>query len=151
MRTLPNIVVSVALLFLCGSARADNSSIQGTVIGTDGKRLAGAEVRAERLDAKGAVVLTKTDAKGQFAFKVVPAGAYAVTAIVNNVPKSRANVKTRSGGLARVDFDLRLSAKGKNIAGKPSTNPEGAIQNDDLSRIQGRVGGNINNMSFPGH
>src|ERR1700736_5585094 len=128
MRTLPNIVVSIALLFLCSSARADNCSIQGTVTGTDGNRLAGAEVRAERLDARMAVVLTKTDAKGQYVFKVVPAGAYAVTAIVNSVPKSRTNVKTRSGGLARVDFDLRLPAKGKNIAGNPSTNPEAAIQ-----------------------
>ena len=150
MRTLPNIIIGFALILLCNPATADNSSIQGTVIGTDGRLVAGAEVRAERLDAKAAVAVTKTDAKGQYAFKVLPAGAYAVAATVKSVT-SRANVKTRIGRMARVDLDLRTSAGGKKVAGKPTTSPANSITNDDLSRIQSRVGGNINNMSFPGH
>jgi Carboxypeptidase regulatory-like domain len=151
MRTLPNIVVSIALLFLCSSALADNKSIQGTVTGTDGKPLADAEVRVERLDAKAAPALTKTDAKGQYAFKRLPAGAYAITAVVKSVPKSRATVRTRNDGWVRVDFDLRMAANGKNIARKPSTSRTNTMESDNLSRLQGRLGGNINNMSFPGH
>src|ERR1700731_151926 len=139
MRTLPNIVVSVALLFLCSSAAADNKSIQGTVTGIDGKPLADAEVRAERLDAKAAPALTKTDAKGQYTFKRLPAGAYAITAIVKSVPKSRASVTTRNDGWVRVDFDLRTPANGKNIAAKPSASPVNTLGTNDLSRMQGRV------------
>src|SRR5436309_15214920 len=110
MRTLPDVVVSLGVLCLCGSLLAESKSFQGTVIGTDGKPLAGAVVRAERLDAKTAPVLTSTDAKGQYVFKGLPAGAYSVIAIVKNVPKSRAAVRTQSNGWARVDFDLRKGA-----------------------------------------
>jgi hypothetical protein len=150
MRILPNIVVS-ALLFLGSSAWADNnSSIKGTVTGLDGKRLANVEVRAERLHVKAAPALTKTDAKGQYVFKTLPAGTYTITAIVKAISKSRATVDARSGGLARVDLDLRTSATGRKIAGKPAT-PANTPATDNLSRAQGRLGGNINGMSFPGH
>jgi hypothetical protein len=154
MRILPGILVVFALLFTSGSAWADNKSIQGTVIGSDGNRLAGAEMRAERLDAKTAAAQTKTDAKGQYVFKGLPAGAYAITAIVKNVPKSRASVRTRSDGWARVDFDLRMRANDPSIkkqASKQTTSPVDAIGSDDVSRMQRSMGGNINNMSFPGH
>ena len=156
MRTLPSIVVGFALLFLGSVALAGNSSIQGTVIGTDGKYLAGAEIRAERLDSSSrtgamAAVLTKTDAKGQYVLKDLPVGAYAITAIVKNVPRSRATIKTLSGG-ARVNFDLRLAANNKNMQpAKSSANPANSSDTDNLSRMQGRMGGNINSMSFPGH
>src|ERR1043166_9207662 len=113
MRTHPNAIVSLGLLCVCGSLLAETNSVHGTVIGTDGKPLAGAVVRAERLDAKAAPVLTSTDAKGQYVLKGLPAGAYSVIAIVKNVPKSRAAVRTRSDGWARVDFDLR---KGANVS-----------------------------------
>ena len=150
MKTLPTIVVGCALLFLSNAALADTSSIQGTVTGTDGKRLANAEVRADRLDTKAPAVLMKTDAKGQYAFHAIPVGAYAITASGKGI-KSRANVKTHSRGLTTVDFDFRTSANNTNVAQKPASSPTTVIQNPDLNRMQGRVGGNINNMSFPGH
>src|SRR4030081_1730107 len=115
MRILPSILVVFALLFTSGSTWADNKSIQGTVTATDGKPLAGADLRAERLDAKAAPALAKTDAKGQYIFKGLPIGAYAIPAIVKSVPKSRASVRTRSDGWAKVDFDLRLTADSKSI------------------------------------
>src|SRR5437868_8721544 len=107
--------LTFALILACGSIRADTKSIQGTVLGTDGKPLAGADVRAERLDAKDTPTLTKTDAQGRYTFNALPAGAYAVTAIVKSVPKSRALVQTRSDGWAKVDFDLRMKATDANI------------------------------------
>src|SRR3954454_7800330 len=98
----------VPLIVASASAWADTKSIQGTVLGTDGKPLAGADVRAERLDTKAEPSLTKTDADGHYTFKALPVGAYAVTTIVKSVAKSRALVRTRSDGWAKVDFDLRM-------------------------------------------
>jgi len=140
----------VVVLFLGSSAFAGNKSIQGSVIGTNGKPLAGAEVRADRSDAKSPSALTKTDAKGQYIFKDLPAGSYSITASVNGVPKSRATVKTQTNGWVEVDFDLRLAANNKTPA-KPASNSSDAIQRNDLNRMQQSVGGNINSMSFPGH
>src|SRR5437868_3719335 len=103
-----------AALLACGlatgSAWADDKSIQGTLLGNDGKPLADAVIRAERLDTKSPPALTKTDAHGHYTFKALPVGAYAVTALVKTVPKSRALVRTRSDGWAKVDFDLRMRA-----------------------------------------
>jgi Carboxypeptidase regulatory-like domain len=115
MRASQSIIVLFAVLFAAGSAWADNKSIQGTVTGADGKPLVGADVRAERLDAKAPPTLTKTDAKGQYIFKALPVGAYAITAIVKSVPRMRASVRTRSDGWAKVDFDLRITPDSKSI------------------------------------
>jgi carboxypeptidase family protein len=103
------------LIFATTSAWAETKSIQGTVTGADGKPLAEATVRANRLDAKAEPALAKTDAHGNYTFKNLPAGAYALTAIVKNVPKSHASVKTRSDGWAKVDFDLRVRANSASI------------------------------------
>jgi Carboxypeptidase regulatory-like domain len=150
MRTLPNLVVSLALLLLCNSVSADTKSIQGTVIGSDGKPVANAEVSAQRLDAKAVLARTTTNALGLYVFAHLPTGAYSVTALLKGVPKSRAEVKTQARGWVKVDFDLRQNAGGKNNAAKASASP-GSTGSDDLSRMQRSLGGNINNMSFPGH
>jgi hypothetical protein len=165
-------MILLALLFAAGSAWADSKSIQGTVIGGDGKPFAGAEVRAERLDAKATPALTKTDAKGQYIFKGLPVGAYAITAIVKSVPKSRASVRTRSDGWAKVDFDLRLTPDSKSIKkhwvwvkGEPGshiggrwvevdqvanqgTSPVETIGTDDVNRMQRDM--RLNTSSMPG-
>jgi Carboxypeptidase regulatory-like domain len=103
-------LVLLGLSFAGLTARADGLAIRGTVIGTDGKPLSGAEVRAERTDGKAAVVVTKTDAKGQYSFKGLALATYRVTTLVNKVPKSVASVNTQTGGWARVDFNLSLTA-----------------------------------------
>src|SRR5947209_5750150 len=100
------------------SAWADTKSIQGTLVGQDGKPVAGVEIRADRLDTKTIPTITKTDAQGHYVFKALPAGAYSITALVKNVPKSRAMVKTRSDGWAKVDFDLRMKSNDPSIKKK---------------------------------
>jgi|ERR1700731_484766 len=115
IRQRPAGLAVLACVAIASSAWAENKSIQGTVIGNDGNPLAGADVRAERLDAKMTPALTKTDAKGQYIFKGLPVGAYAITTIVKSVPKSRASVRTRSDGWAKVDFDLRITPDSKSI------------------------------------
>ena len=151
---------AVAFILGTDSTSADSKSIQGTVIGGDGKPLAGADVRAERLDAKAEPALTKTDVRGQYQFKGLPVGAYAITAIVKSVPKSRASVRTRSDGWAKVDFDLRIKPGDASIkrhwvwvkgepgshiggrwvpvdqAGKPTMSAVDTVGSDDVDRMQ---------------
>jgi hypothetical protein len=105
----------IAFVLFCSSAIADTKAIQGTLTGKDGKPVAGAEIRADRLDAKAPPATTKTDAQGRYVFKVLPIGAYKITAFVKEVPKMHAEVKTRSDGWAKVDFDLRTPANGSTV------------------------------------
>jgi Carboxypeptidase regulatory-like domain len=163
----------VALIVASASARADTKSIQGTVLGTDGKPLAEADVRAERLDTKAEPALTKTDAQGHYTFKALPVGAYAVTAIVKSVPKSRALVRTRSDGWAKVDFDLRMKSNdvavkkryvwvkgepGSHIGGRwveveqsamPTTSAVDTLSGEDVNRVQREMKINAN-AGMPG-
>jgi hypothetical protein len=149
MRTLPNVLVSLIFVLSCGSACGDNKSIQGTVIGMDGKPLAGAEIRAERSDVKTAPAVTKTDGKGLYVFRGLASAGYTVTATVGGIPKSRAKVITQKNGWARVDFDLRKTGNAGNTS---NSNPSAdTLRAQDLNRAQQGLGGNINSMSFPGH
>ena len=93
------------------TARADGLAIKGQVKGTDGKPLAGAEVRAQRVDRKGPVLSTTTDSKGEFALRQLDLAAYAVTSVVNKKPVQVASIRTRSTAWVRVDFDLAATAK----------------------------------------
>jgi hypothetical protein len=162
MSTRSGIIALSAVALILGTdlTWADTKSIQGTVTGVDGKPLAGADVRAERLDAKAAPALTKTDVRGQYQFKGLPVGAYAITTLVKNVPKSRASVRTRADGWAKVDFDLRTKADDASIkrhwvwvkgepgshiggrwvpvdqANKPTTSAVDTVGSDDVDRMQ---------------
>ena len=104
-------LITLSLAFLSQTVHADGLAIRGTVKGTDGKLLAGAEVRAQRLDGKGPVTVATTNAKGEFSFTKLTLGAYKVTAVVNKVPKSVTSINTRAEGWVRVDFDLAATAK----------------------------------------
>jgi hypothetical protein len=108
---------STVIALLClgigsiASARADGLAIKGQVKGTDGKPLAGAEVRAQRVDGKGPVLSTTTDSKGEFALRNLDLAQYAITSVVNKKPVQVASIKTRQGAWVRVDFDLTATAK----------------------------------------
>jgi hypothetical protein len=105
-------VMAVLALTLASisSARAEGLAIRGIIKGTDGKPLAGAEVRAQRLDGRGSAVIATTDAKGEYSFRGLALAPYKVTAVVNRVPKSVASIKTRAASWVRVDFDLAATA-----------------------------------------
>jgi hypothetical protein len=81
------------------------------VKGLDGKPVNGAEVRIET--AKAGALSVKTDQKGRYVFKNLGAGLYRVTVLVNKVPTSLGNVKARSEGPVRVEFNLKAIAAGK--------------------------------------
>jgi hypothetical protein len=105
----------VVLSLLCGfvlavNVRAEGLGIRGILKGSDGKAVAGAEVRAQRLDGKGSVAVAITNAKGEYNLRGLTLGAYKVTAVINKVPKSAASINTRPNGWVRVDFDMRAVA-----------------------------------------
>ena len=88
-------------------AAKPRTSIGGKVIGENGKPQADAEIRAVRTDVKAPVITAWTDSKGRYAFANLPVGQYSVTACVDTLPLSRANVQTRSNGWVKLDFDLQ--------------------------------------------
>lgn len=93
----------------------DNKSIQGILIGADGSGFGGAEIRAERIDAKAAPAIARTDHGGHYVFNGLPVGLYKLTAYVGAIPKSRVTVRTSAGGWVRVNFDLRLNENGSEV------------------------------------
>lgn len=102
-----------AVLVAAGSTlAADPTAVQGTLIDEDGKPLGAAEIRALRTDAKTKPVVARTRSDGRYYFVGLPVGAYSVTAYVDGAAVSRANIRTRSDGWVKVDFDLRLNARG---------------------------------------
>ena len=94
---------------------AGSKSIQGTLIGADGTGFGGAEIHAERIDAKAAPVIVKTEGNGHYVFNDLPAGSYKLTAYVAAIPKSRVTVRTSARGWVRVNFDLRLNENGTEV------------------------------------
>ena len=108
---------STVIALLClglgsiASARAEGLAIKGQVKGTDGKPLAGAEVRAQRTDSKGPVLVAKTDSKGEYTFRKLDAATYALTTVMNKKAVQVASIQTRTTAWVRVDFDLSATAK----------------------------------------
>ena len=124
----------IAALFLglaaIGNAHAEGQAIRGTVKGADGKLLAGAEVRAQRLDGKGSALVTTTNAKGEYTFRGLDLAGYKVTAVLNKVPKSVVSINTRKTSWVAVDFDLR-------------SNPGKAARKKRLVWVAGETGTHI--------
>src|SRR5947207_4369409 len=90
------VVFAIALVAGGSTLAADNKSIAGTVIGTNSKPFEGAEIRVRRVDAKAAVAVATTDARGIYVFKGLPVGKYLITAYVDGFAKSTASIKTPS-------------------------------------------------------
>ncbi len=105
-------------LFLTGtfvlapSALAQVASLQGNVLGTDGRPLQGAEVRIEATGKPSVRIITVTDSNGRYLFRELPAGLYKLSIIAGGAVKFSVNVKMR-GEKARIDFDLSPTAEKK--------------------------------------
>src|SRR5437868_1460948 len=81
------VLVLLALAFTTSLARAEGLAIKGQVKGTDGKPLAGAEIRAQRADGKGPILTTITDSKGEYALRKLELAPYAITTVIDKKPK----------------------------------------------------------------
>ena len=88
---------------------AQVASLQGSVVGTDGRPLRGAEVRLEGKDKSSAPITTSTGSNGRYLVAALPAGVYKISILEGGAVKFSVNVKMR-GEKARIDFDLSPSA-----------------------------------------
>ncbi len=91
------------------TAFGQSGAVSGTVRGADGKPAQGAQIRFEGKERSN--FTTTTDAHGKYAYKGLPVGLYKISVLINGSPKSSVTVKT-AAETARVDFDLKTSAKG---------------------------------------
>ena len=104
---------------LAGEHKSTNGWVKGTLLGENGKPLQGAVIRAEpkgKTDLKGKAFVTATDSRGQYLFTAMPVGVYSLTAYVDGVAMSRANIRTSNQGWSQVNFDLRHNADGSDGA-----------------------------------
>jgi Carboxypeptidase regulatory-like domain len=105
-------------LFLTGAfgllpvALAQIASLQGGVMGTDGRPLKGAEVRIEATAMPSAPITTTTGSSGRYLFARLPAGVYKLSILTDGAVKFSVDIKMR-GEKARLDFDLSPSARKK--------------------------------------
>ena len=99
--------VAIALVAASSVIAGDRTAVQGTLLGDDGKPFGGAHIRAQRVDAKAKPVTAITKSDGHYHFIGLTPGAYTLTAYVDGVAMSRANIQTRTDGWVKVDFDLR--------------------------------------------
>ena len=110
--------VAIIALFFTGAfavsqtASAQIASLQGNIIGTDGRPLQGAEVRIEGKDKPGAPITAITGGNGQYLFAGLPPGVYKMSIVAGGAMRFSANIRMR-GEKARIDLDLSPSAAKK--------------------------------------
>jgi hypothetical protein len=107
-----SVIASLLVGFLAFSATlsAQTSSIEGNVVGTDGRPLKTAEIRFEQ---KGGAspVMSHTDVNGHYT-ATLSKGVYKMSLAERGSVKASITVKA-TGANSRIDFDLRPSAEKK--------------------------------------
>ena len=102
-----------ALFFLAFSvsAVAQTSSLEGNVVGFDGKPLKGALILIERTDIRGNYKV-KSDKKGHYFHAGLPMGTYTIRCEVDGkVVDTVSNVRTAFSDSTTVNFDLAAMQK----------------------------------------
>jgi Carboxypeptidase regulatory-like domain len=110
----PGRIGSILLVsgLLVTSASAQDCSIRGFVKDTDGKGAVGAQIKIQRVDAKGRPITTNTDAKGNYAVTGLPVGTFTVSAHGKEVIKEVDGINTKIANSMTVDIDFgKVSGK----------------------------------------
>jgi hypothetical protein len=90
---------------------AQMSSVEGSVVGADGRPLKDAEIRFEQKEGQVSPIVSRTDANGHYA-AALPRGTYKLS--LGTAGKVKASITVRAtGARSRIDFDLRPSAAKK--------------------------------------
>ncbi|SRR6266496_2052902 len=106
------VLILAGAFVLAPSALAQVASLQGNVLGTDGRPLQRAEVRMEAKDKPSASITAVTGNSGRYLFAELPAGVYRLSILAGSAVKLSVNIKMR-GEKARIDFDLSPAATKK--------------------------------------
>ena len=101
---------ALACSFSCGATlEAQTSSLEGRVVGADGRPLKDAEVRFEPKSGRMSPITSRTDVNGHYT-AALPRGMYKMNLVVGG--KVAASITVKATGLnSRIDFDLRPSAE----------------------------------------
>jgi hypothetical protein len=108
-----NLIASFLLagsLVFAVSLSAQTSSIEGSVVGTDGRPLKDAEIRFEQ-KGRASPVISRTDTNGHYT-AALPRGVYKMSLASAGIVRASITVKA-TGFNSRIDFDLRPSAEKK--------------------------------------
>lgn len=104
-RTLAAAIAGIAFLAL--SSFAQTATVEGNVIGFDGKPLQGAVIKITRTDVKTEYAPAKTDKKGHFVYMGLPPGAQlSIAVVVDGKPVDTVNARASIANPQPVNFDL---------------------------------------------
>jgi hypothetical protein len=104
-------VVLVNSFVFTATVSAQMSSVEGSVVGTDGRPLKGAEIRFEQKEGQISPITSSTDANGHYG-AALSRGTYKLSLATDG--KIKASITVRApGAKSRIDFDLRTSAAKK--------------------------------------
>src|SRR5262245_49042562 len=97
-------------LVFTAKVSAQMSSVEGSVVGADGRPLKGAEIRFEQKEGQASPIISRTDANGHYT-TALPRGTYKLSLAMDGKVKASITVRA-TGAKSRIDFDLRpLAAK----------------------------------------
>ena len=97
---------------LSASLSAQTSTVEGNVIGADGRPLKDAEIRFEQKARQISPIVSRTDSNGHYT-AALPRGLYKMSlGERGGTPKTSITVKA-TGANSRIDFDLRASSEKK--------------------------------------
>ena len=111
-RAFSIVIILLGAFVLAPTAFAQVASLQGNVLGTDGRPLQRAEIRLEGKDKASAPISIITGSSGRYLFAALPAGVYKLSILADGAVKFSVDIKMR-GEKARLDFDLSPSARKK--------------------------------------
>ena len=111
-RAFSIVLILLGAFVLAPTALAQVASLQGNVLGTDGRPLQRAEIRLEGKDKANAPITVTTGSNGRYLFAALPAGVYKLSILADRTVKFSVDIKMR-GEKARLDFDLSPSARKK--------------------------------------
>ena len=104
-------ILLVGSFALSATLSAQTSSVEGNVVGADGRPLKGAEIRFEQRGGQVSPIISRTDANGHYT-AALPRGFYKMSLVTAG--KLRASVTVEATGAnSRIDFDLGPSAEKK--------------------------------------
>lgn len=90
---------------------AQTSSVEGNVVGSDGRPVKDAAIRFEQKEGQVSPIISRTDANGHYT-AALPRGSYKLS--LATAGKVKASITVRATGAnSRIDFDLRPSAAKK--------------------------------------
>lgn len=101
----------VGSFFFSATLSAQTSSVEGNVVGADGRPAKDTEIRFEQRGRQISPIISRTDAKGHYT-AALPRGVYKLS--LATAGKVMASITVRATGAnSRIDFDLRPSAEEK--------------------------------------